>query len=125
MFQIKELPAVIDSDPEETVSKTNGTSDKMKIAFRYQNLSASDGSKINNFGHYYDLSKNMSLNDIENSDISYWSGQRFENGEFYIISIYVDLWNHCSGNIKFREVYQFYCIIKAYFIIESTHLKLM
>ncbi|CAH0553131.1 unnamed protein product [Brassicogethes aeneus] len=77
---IKELPAVIDSDPESSKPKTSGTSDKMKIAFRYQNIQVSNDSKLHSLGHYYDLSKNMSLNDIENSDISYWSGQRLENG---------------------------------------------
>lgn len=76
---------MIDSDstePDNMVSKTSG-SDKMRIAFRYQNLPTTDNSldQTKHIGHNYDLSMNMSLSDIENSDISYWTGQRIENGE--------------------------------------------
>ncbi|KAJ8929917.1 hypothetical protein NQ314_017351, partial [Rhamnusium bicolor] len=81
---IKELPAVIESDtePESKPSKISGDINKMKIAFRYQNLPTTDSSTCNvkHIGHFYDLSKNMSLSDIENSDIYYWTGQRIENG---------------------------------------------
>ncbi|KAJ8911957.1 hypothetical protein NQ315_012768 [Exocentrus adspersus] len=80
---VKELPAVIDSDsePETDVQKISGNSNKMKIAFRYQNLPTDDLSdNFKHIGHFYDLSKNMSICDIENSDICYWTGQRMENG---------------------------------------------
>ncbi|CAH1111117.1 unnamed protein product [Psylliodes chrysocephalus] len=80
---IKELPAVIDSDLDSTeISKISGISDKMKIAFRYQNLPTADSARnqYRHIGHLYDLSKNMSFSDIENSDICYWNGQRIENG---------------------------------------------
>ncbi|CAH1285118.1 unnamed protein product [Diabrotica balteata] len=80
---IKELPAVIDSDLEpERVLQSPGISDKMKIAFRYQNLPTRDSARhhVKHIGHIYDLSKNMSFSDIENSDICYWTGQRIENG---------------------------------------------
>ncbi|KAJ8958241.1 hypothetical protein NQ318_017384 [Aromia moschata] len=81
---IKELPAVIESEPdlESKVSKSSNGSDKMKIAFRYQNLPTSDSSTstMKHIGHYFDISKNMSFSDIENSDICYWTGQRIENG---------------------------------------------
>ncbi|XP_056638926.1 elongator complex protein 4 [Diorhabda carinulata] len=80
---IKELPAVIDSDLEpEKVLKSPGVSDKMKIAFRYQHLPTNNGARqtVKQIGHIYDLSKNISLADIENSDICYWTGQRIEHG---------------------------------------------
>ncbi|KAJ3666336.1 hypothetical protein Zmor_001785 [Zophobas morio] len=77
---IKNLPAVIHNDPEEsTISSDSIQDDKMRIAFRYQNLPTSDKDS-HNIGHYFDLSKTMSLADIENSDICYWNGQRIENG---------------------------------------------
>lgn len=78
---------MIDSDTTEPDSMSNFSgSDKMRIAFRYQNLPTSNNSLDQNkhIGHNYDLSKNMSLNDIENSDISYWTGQRIENGKYYL-----------------------------------------
>lgn len=93
-LQIKELPAVIDSDnvePDNMVSKTSG-GDKMRIAFRYQNLPTSDNSldQTKYIGHNYDLSKNISLSDIENSDICYWTGQRIENGEQFMVIMKVN-----------------------------------
>ncbi|XP_074040998.1 elongator complex protein 4 isoform X2 [Leptinotarsa decemlineata] len=102
---IKELPAVIESDLEpEKVSKTTGASDKMQIAFRYQNLPTnmdSSNRNIKHIGHNYDLSKNMSLNDIENSDISYWTGQRIENGtKTYSNPAYNDLLKSIKNKIK-------------------------
>lgn len=82
MFQIKNLPAVIQNDPEDTnirKSQENVQNNKMRIAFRYQNLPTAD-KESNSIGHNFDLSKSMSLVDIENSDIYYWNGQRIENG---------------------------------------------
>ncbi|CAH1119145.1 unnamed protein product [Phaedon cochleariae] len=100
---IKELPAVIESDLEtERVSKTRA-SDKMRIAFRYQNLPTTDSSNsnMNNIGHNYDLSKNMSFSDIENSDISYWTGQRIENGtKTYSNPAYNELLKSIKNKIK-------------------------
>lgn len=70
-----------DSETEHSVSKTI-FSDKMQIAFRYQNLPVDDSvNSSKHIGHYYDLSKSMPLSDIENSDISYWTGQRIESGK--------------------------------------------
>lgn len=71
-----------DTELDNMVSKTSG-SDKMQIAFRYQNLPISEDAldQIKHIGHNYDLSKTMTLSDIENSDINYWTGQRIENGE--------------------------------------------
>lgn len=77
---------MIDSDLDSTeISKISGISDKMKIAFRYQNLPTADSARnqYRHIGHLYDLSKNMSFSDIENSDICYWNGQRIENGKSF------------------------------------------
>lgn len=52
-------------------------SEKMKIAFRYQNLPTTQ-TETCSLSHNFDLSKSMS-EDIENSDIFYWNGQRKEN----------------------------------------------
>ncbi|KAG5875843.1 hypothetical protein JTB14_012963 [Gonioctena quinquepunctata] len=101
---IKELPAVIESDLEpDKVSKTTGASDKMRIAFRYQNLPTTNSSNpnIKHFGHTYDLSKNMSFSDIENSDISYWTGQRIESGtKNYSNPAYNELLKSVKNKIK-------------------------
>ncbi|XP_060524375.1 elongator complex protein 4 [Cylas formicarius] len=79
---IRELPAVIDSDPEsENPKHGSDANDKMKIAFRYQNLSSlTYESNTKHICHHYDLSKYMSFSDIENCDVYYWSGQRIKNG---------------------------------------------
>lgn len=73
-----------DPEPETNVPKISGGSNKMKIAFRYQNLPTDNSSdNFKHIGHFYDLSKNMSFCDIENSDIYYWTGQRIENGTLF------------------------------------------
>ncbi|EEZ99433.2 elongator complex protein 4 [Tribolium castaneum] len=76
---IKNLPAVITNDPEECPIRSETSSEKMKIAFRYQNLPTAEKESYS-IGHNFDLSKSMSLEDIENSDICYWNGQRKETG---------------------------------------------
>nr|CAI5821460.1 unnamed protein product [Callosobruchus analis]CAI5830559.1 unnamed protein product [Callosobruchus analis] len=109
---IKELPAVIESEPElgdSAVSKTckspGSNTDKLQIAFRYQNLPSHNsdyGSKeIKHIGHTYDLSKNMLFSDIENSDICYWTGQRIENGtKTYSNPAYNELLKSIKNKIK-------------------------
>ncbi|KAJ8919076.1 hypothetical protein NQ315_012060 [Exocentrus adspersus] len=67
---VKELPAVIDSDsePETDVQKISGNSNKMKIAFRCQNLPTDDLSdNFKHIGHFYDLSKNILKLKMESS----------------------------------------------------------
>ncbi|KAJ8980744.1 hypothetical protein NQ317_011393 [Molorchus minor] len=112
---IKELPAVIENEPEtdSKISKTCDGSDKMKIAFRYQNLPTVDSStsNIKHIGHSFDLSRNMSLNDIENSEIYYWTGQRIENGFNQSINKNINGWLiqsehhllHCNFTPPYRD----------------------
>jgi len=101
---IRELPAVIESDPEpEEPLKGQAISDKMKIAFRYQNLSTSmmGASNIKHIGHHFDLTKSISFSDIENSDIYYWTGQRIETGyNSFLNPAYNDLLKSIKEKIK-------------------------
>lgn len=68
---VSELPAVInDSDTQrETIS-----SEHMKIAWRYQNMKVVDSSPTGNqiFGHFYDLTKSMQQEILEQANIQEW-----------------------------------------------------
>ncbi|XP_030767581.1 elongator complex protein 4 [Sitophilus oryzae] len=100
---VSELPAVIESDPEpENPSKGHEINDKMKIAFRYQNISsAMQSSHIKHIGHHFDLSRTMSFSDLENSDIYYWTGQRIETGtNSFLNPAYNDLLKSVKDKIK-------------------------
>ncbi|XP_066150945.1 elongator complex protein 4 isoform X1 [Euwallacea fornicatus] len=101
---LRELPAVIESDPEpEGPPRVQAVTDKMKIAFRYQNLSTSsvNSSGTKHIGHHFDLSRNISFNDIQNSDIYYWTGQRIENGfNSFTNPAYNDLLKSIKNKIK-------------------------
>lgn len=48
----------------------------MTIAWRYENLKthSSFSHKHTHFGHYFDLSKTINPKFIQNSSITYWSG---------------------------------------------------
>lgn len=101
---IRELPAVIESDPEpDEPLEGQAVSDKMKIAFRYQNLTSlnKEGTNIKHIGHHFDLSKSISFSDIENSDIYYWTGQRIETGiNSFLNPAYNDLLKSIKDKIK-------------------------
>jgi elongator complex protein 4 len=99
---IKSLPAVIQNDPEESANSNSESSqnNKMKIAFRYQNLPTSD-KEIHSIGHYFDLSKSIRPSDFENADISYWTGQRIENGKnMFVNPAYNELLKAVKDKIK-------------------------
>lgn len=70
---------MLTSDPEP-VSARSDSGEKMTIAFRYQNLPTGERESTHQFGHYYDLSKNMPENDIQNADIDYWTGKIIAEG---------------------------------------------
>lgn len=103
---IRELPSVIESDPDPDdpshTTTQNPASDKMKIAFRYQNVPAKpDSSLSSHISHHFDLSKNISFSDIENSDIYYWTGKRIEAGVNYFVNpAYNDLLKSIKNKIK-------------------------
>ncbi|KAF7270339.1 elongator complex protein 4 isoform X2 [Rhynchophorus ferrugineus] len=105
---IKELPAVIESDPEpEVPSKGQDDSNQMKIAFRYQNISSTlKDPSVKHIGHHYDLSKSISLSDIENSDILYWNGQTIQSGvHSFINPAYSDLLKSIKDKIKEEKLF--------------------
>ncbi|XP_053094065.1 elongator complex protein 4 isoform X5 [Pangasianodon hypophthalmus] len=71
---VKDLPSPLqDEDPEfKTVSSSNlDQQDAMKIAWRYQNLPKVQTvlSSSSRFGHYYDLSKHMEQDLLQNAKI--------------------------------------------------------
>lgn len=78
---MKDLPALIDTDPEPDEKITD--KNKMTIAFRYHNLPTKEEVVQQHFGHYYDLSKCMPYDKFEGIDLTYWQGcentKGFEN----------------------------------------------
>lgn len=62
---------MISSDPE---SHKIQQQDNLKIAFRYKNLGSKESNHQHQFGHYYDLSRNMPEEQLKSVDIEYWSG---------------------------------------------------
>lgn len=75
---------MISSDPEPPEPQKNKSQDELKIAFRYQNLPTTEINRQHQFGHYYDLSKNMSEEELKSADIEYWAGSNAVNGELVI-----------------------------------------
>ncbi|XP_015173299.1 PREDICTED: elongator complex protein 4 [Polistes dominula] len=69
---LSEIPAPI----TDTASELNVQSmdDRMKIAWRYQNLRTVDSSPMGGriFGHFYDLTKSMDKKVIDNANITQW-----------------------------------------------------
>lgn len=64
---------MISTDPEPVERPKSQNQDDLKIAFRYKNLSAKESSQQHQFGHYYDLSKKMSEEELKSADIGYWT----------------------------------------------------
>lgn len=52
----------------------------MKIAFRYQNLPTTEQEATSSFGHYYDLSKHMSEEQIREAKAEIWNKKENVNG---------------------------------------------
>lgn len=65
------MPAVSGSDPEPEQANA-GDSGKMTIAFRYQNLPTTEKQKSLQIGHYYDLTKVMPRDVLDNADVFHW-----------------------------------------------------
>lgn len=83
---VAELPAVVQEDDNESTGSSTAE-EKMKIAWRYQNIKPGLPSHSRtSFGHYYDLSQTMDSETIKNANISYWDGSRCQltesNGHF-------------------------------------------
>nr|CAD7197281.1 unnamed protein product [Timema douglasi] len=74
---VSELPAPVQSELSSDRSGADTQEDKMMIAWRYQNMRTVQSSPTgSNFGHYYDLTKSMPQDVLDQLDISYWSGSR-------------------------------------------------
>lgn len=67
------LPPSVSIDQE--ISKlSKAAEEKMKIAFRYQNLPTATTSRSKTmYGHNFDLEKTVGEDVIRNSDIEYWN----------------------------------------------------
>lgn len=84
----------------------------MTIAFRYQNLPTTEKQTPHQFGHYYDLSKTMSSDDIQNADINYWTGKNAIEGMLKLILIIfpcsntLSLGPHTFSNVAYHDLLQ-------------------
>nr|CAD7602429.1 unnamed protein product [Timema genevievae] len=75
--KVSELPAPVQSESSSERSGANTQEDKMMIAWRYQNMRTVQSSPTgSHFGHYFDLTKNMPQDVLDQIDISYWSSGR-------------------------------------------------
>lgn len=74
---VSELPAVV-NDLDLQTETTN--LEDMKIAWRYQNMRVVDSSPTGNqvFGHFYDLTKSMQQEFLEQADIKEWHRDNVE-----------------------------------------------
>nr|CAD7426179.1 unnamed protein product [Timema monikensis] len=72
--KVSELPAPVQSELSSGHSGANTQEDKMMIAWRYQNMRTVQSSPTgSHFGHYYDLTKSMPQDVLDQLDISYWN----------------------------------------------------
>ncbi|KAG1678355.1 Elongator complex protein 4 [Nymphon striatum] len=101
---VKELPNLIQtSNSSRNVTSNKEATEKMKIAWRYQNRDAVKTSMENStFGHYYDLSQNLDQQLIHKIDIVKFDGiddfedQKSKNSE----SIFDVLYNKIKNRIE-------------------------
>ncbi|KAL7287330.1 hypothetical protein TKK_0018453 [Trichogramma kaykai] len=97
---LKELPAVVKEDePKHRPKVPSAKDDEMIIAWRYQNMKIVDSSPGDKsiFGHYYDLTKNISKEALEKANITTWNGENiqcqnslFENAAYYDLLLSID-----------------------------------
>ncbi|XP_049767588.1 elongator complex protein 4 [Schistocerca cancellata] len=78
---VAELPAMVQEDDSEP-SNSSTADEKMKIAWRYQNIKPGIPSQSRtSFGHNYDLSRTMDLETIKTANILYWHGSQCQPTE--------------------------------------------
>lgn len=86
------LPAVInDSEPEKRMANVD---EQMKIAWRYQNMKMVDSSPKGSqtFGHFYDLTKSIQQELLEQTDIKEWHENNVQRqSNIFENSAYTDL----------------------------------
>nr|CAD7456994.1 unnamed protein product [Timema tahoe] len=89
---VSELPALVQSESSSERSGANTQEDKMMIAWRYQNMRTVQSSPTgSHFGHYFDLTKNMPQDVLDQIDISYWSSGRQTDAAGFCNPAYRDL----------------------------------
>ncbi|KAK9296694.1 hypothetical protein QLX08_009368 [Tetragonisca angustula] len=69
---VSDIPAVITDTT--SINQPSNSDEQMKIAWRYQNMKVIDTSPTGGqvFGHFYDLTKKIEKEVIENADITQW-----------------------------------------------------
>ncbi|KZC10163.1 PREDICTED: elongator complex protein 4 [Dufourea novaeangliae] len=74
---VSEMPAVITET--KSVNHMHHSDEQMKIAWRYQNMKVVDSSPTGGqaFGHFYDLTKTMERETIEEADITQWYDESY------------------------------------------------
>lgn len=100
---ITKLPAVVNETPTTPVQRSNRSDEKMQIAWRYHNMKITDSSikSGQTFGHFYDLTKDMDSNIIDNTDVTYWDGDDLTfNTTGFKNNCYIDLLKKIQLKIK-------------------------
>nr|CAD7409755.1 unnamed protein product [Timema cristinae] len=89
---VSELPAPVQSELSSGHSGANTQEDKMMIAWRYQNMRTVQSSPTgSHFGHYYDLTKSMPQDVLDQLDISYWNSSHQTDAAGFCNPAYTDL----------------------------------
>lgn len=98
---ISEMPAPVSATP--MTLDPRATDSQMQIAWRYQNMRMVESSPTGSqaFGHFYDLTKQMDKEIIDDAEIIQWDG---ENGKWqadgFENSAYVDLLKNIQQTMK-------------------------
>lgn len=100
---VSKIPAVV-SEPSSVPALHHDHSDqKMQIAWRYHNMKIADSSPKSGqqFGHFYDLTKEMDQEILNKADITCWSGKNltYESSGFKN-NDYVDLLKKIQTKLK-------------------------
>ena len=101
---ISEMPAVVTGS--STFSDVKAMDSQMQIAWRYQNMKVVDSSPTGSqaFGHFYDLTKQMDKEIIDQAHIIQWDGENGKwNAEAFENNAYVDLLKNIQETLKTGE----------------------
>lgn len=100
---ITKLPAVEKDTSTTPVKNSNYSNEKMEIAWRYHNMTINDSliKSARTFGHFYDLTKDMNSDIIDNTDITYWDGDELKfNTSGFKNTSYIDLLKKIQLKLK-------------------------
>ncbi|XP_011298792.1 elongator complex protein 4 [Fopius arisanus] len=103
---ISELPAVVEESPG--APNEMPTDEKMQIAWRYQNMRILDSSPKNRhiFGHFYDLTKKIDQEMLNNTDITLWNGENLTyEATGFQNNAYIDLLKTVQETLKKGDFY--------------------